>query len=340
MTHVRIVRKLARLTLDVDIPLAPGITAIVGPSGAGKSLLLDTIAGFERPDSGRILIDDAIVFDAATKVNLPQQRRRAGWIGQADSLFDKTVRKNLMFAALHWARLERHKRVAAMAERLELSTLMDAMPVTLTPRQKLSSAIGRALLAEPKLLLIDDRGIDEAQLASVRDTFSGPVLIVTADLDLCYAAANELILLEAGHIIQRGPAREVIENPASLQAARLLGFANIFPAEIVELDPGRDTSRLQCEGFELAAPYLPQRFKGDRVTVAIRAEDVRVHAGGIAGIANSVAADLAKVSERSRHVHLEFAGGFTAEIPLQHWAQQRDNRSWLVELPPASLRVF
>jgi molybdate transport system ATP-binding protein len=340
MTHIRIVRKLPRLTLDVDVSLTPGITGLAGPSGAGKSLLLDTIAGFECADSGRILIDDAIVFDGETKVNLSPQRRRAGWIGQADSLFDKTVKQNLMFAALHWARLERHKRVAEMAERFELAAVMDATPVALTPRLKLSCAIARALLAEPKLLLIDDRAIDEAQIAQIRDTFSGPVLCVTADLDLCYAGADELILIEAGRIVQRGPARDVIENPARIEAARLLGMANIFPAEIVELDPGRDTSRLACEGFFLTAPYLPQRFKGDRVTVAIRAEDVRVHAGGLGGVTNCVAAELTHVSERSRRVRLKFGGGFTAEIPREQWEKQRDNRNWQVEFPPAALRVF
>jgi molybdate transport system ATP-binding protein len=340
MTHARLVRRLPRLSLDVDIPLPAGVTALVGPWDAGKSLILDTIAGFERPDSGRILVDDAIVFDGGTNVNLPPRHRHVGWIGQAETLFDKTVKQNLLFAALHWARLERHKRVAGIAERFELAAVMDATPNALSPRQKLSCEIARALLAEPKLLLIDERGIDEAQIAQIREVFLGPVLTVTADLDLCYAAADELILIEAGHVVQRGPAGEVIENPESLEAARLLGFANIFPAEIIELDPGRDTSRLQCGAFELAGPYLPQHFKGDRVTIAVRSEDVRVHAGGIGGVSNPVSVDLVRVSERSRHVRLEFSGGFTASIPREQWEKQRENRSWQVEFPSAALRVF
>jgi molybdate transport system ATP-binding protein len=340
MTHARIGRKLPQLSLDVDIPLSPGVTALAGPCGAGKTLILDTIAGFERPDSGRILVEDAIVFDGATKVNLPPRRREVGWIGQSGTLFDKTVKQNLLFAALHWARLERHKRVAEMAERFELAPHLDAMPASLTPHQKLSCEIGRALLAEPKLLLIDEQGVDEAQIARIGDVFSGPVLLVTGDLDLCYAAADELVLLEAGRVVQRGPARQVIENPTSAESARLLGIANIFAAEILELDPGRDTSRLQCDGFELAAPYLPHHFKGDRVTVAVRADDVCVHSGGIAGVSNRVVVDLARVSERSRHVRLEFSRGFTAEISRDEWEKQRDNRSWQVELPSATLRVF
>jgi molybdate transport system ATP-binding protein len=340
MTNARIARKLPRLSLDVDFPLSAGVTALVGSSGAGKTLTLESIAGFERPDSGRILVDDAIVFDGATKIELSPRRRRVGWIGPADALFDKTVKQNLMFAALHWARLQRHKRVAETAERFELTAVMDCKPDALSPRQKLSCAIARALLAEPKLLLIDDRDIDEAQIAQIRKVFNGPVLIVISDLDLCYAAVDDLILLEAGHVVQRGSVRDVIENPTSVDAARLLHFANIFRAEIVELDPGRDSSRLQCDGFELVAPYLPQHFKGDRVTIAVRAEDVRVHASGIAGVSNRASVELLRVSERSRHVHLEFSGGFRAEIACEQWAQQRDNRSWQVEFPSAALRVF
>jgi molybdate transport system ATP-binding protein len=340
MTHARLSRKLGRISLDANIPLSNGVTALVGPSGAGKTFILDSFAGLETPGSGRILVEDAIVFDGATKVNLPPEKRRVGWIGRTDSLFDKTVKQNLMFAALRWARLERHKRVAEMAVRFELSDLLETRPPALSPRQKLSCEIARALLAEPKLLLIDDRGIDEAQIGHIRDVFSGSVLMVTSDLELCYAAVDELILIEAGRVVQRGPAREVIDGPESVEAARLLGFANIFQAEIVELDPGRNTSLLRCERLELSGPYLPQHFKGDRVLVAVRAEDVRVHTGGIAAGDNFVSAELRRVSERLRHVRLEFSGGFTAEIPRDQWAQQRDNRSWQVEFPSAAMRVL
>src|SRR6185369_8473826 len=110
--------------------------------------------------------------------------------------------------------------------------------------------------AEPRLLVIDERGIDQALLSQIASGFSGPVLVVCGDLDVCYAAASELILMESGRIVQRGAARETIENPASLDAARLLGFENIWPAEIAGLDPGRDTSLLRGASFELIAPYL------------------------------------------------------------------------------------
>jgi molybdate transport system ATP-binding protein len=341
MTHARLTRTLPRLPLQVEFSLPSGITAISGPAGAGKSLVLNLIAGFDRPDSGRILVEDALVFDGDTGVNLPPRFRQVGYVGSTDALFAQmTVKQNLMFAAQRWARLERHKRVAEMAERFQLVVVMDLKPAGLAALQALDCAVARALLAEPKVLLLEDRGADEALLEKVRSAFSGPVLVVTNDFDLCYAAADALILIDGGRIVQHGPARETIENPRSADAARLLGIANIFPAEIAGLDPGRNTSLLQCGGFELTAPYLPGHFKGDRVTVAVRAEDVRTHSGELERGTNYIRSALTCTTERPRSVRLEFANGIRAERTREQWVAQRDNRSWQVELPPQALRIF
>jgi molybdate transport system ATP-binding protein len=340
MTHANVVRQFGAFTLDIELSLPPGITALAGPAGAGKTLLLEILGGFTPADSGRILIDDALVFDAPTRVNLPPRRRRCAYIPARESLFPHmTVRKNLMFAANRWARLERHKRVAEMVERCELAGAIEKRPLEISPAERLRAEIARALMTEPKALLIDERGADESLFRLLPVVFDGPVLAVTRDLDLCYNAAA-LALLDAGKLLQRGPAREVIEHPESTAAARLLGFTNLFPATIAALDPGRNQSRLECEEFTLTAPYLKGHLKGDRVTAAIRAEDVRVHAGELEAGVNFLPAALQRVSERPRTVRLEFDRGIAAELPRELYARERDNRSWQVEFPPAALRVF
>ncbi len=337
MTHARVIRQ----TLDVDLPLPPGITALAGPPTAGKTLLLDIIAGFATADAGRILIDDAIVFDAASRVNLPARRRRCAYIPARESLFPHmTVRQNLMFAAGRWARLERHKRVAEMLDRFELSDAVEKFPRDIPPARRLRAEIARALMTEPRALLIDDRGPDESILRILPAAFNGATLLVTADFDLCYTVAAHLALLEAGRLVQRGAARDTIEHPESLEAARLLGIANLFPATISTLDPGRNQSRIECETFVLTAPYLKGHLKGDRVWVAIRAEDVRVHSGELEAGVNFIPSSLARTSERPRAICLEFAAGITAELPRESFERQKDNRSWQVEFPPAALRVF
>jgi hypothetical protein len=131
-----------------------------------------------------------------------------------------------------------------------------------------------------------------------------------------------------------------MERPESVEAARLAGISNLYPATVAALDPGRNQSRLECAGFALNGPYLKGHFKGDRVWVGIRAEDVRVHAGELEPDVNFVAVHLLRMMERPRTVRLEFAGGIAAEISREQYARQKDNKGWQVEFPPAALRVF
>jgi len=345
MTHARI----GSARLDIDLPLPDGITALFGPAGAGKTATLQAIAGFMRPERGRILIDDAIVFDGESGVNLAPRRRRCAWVGARDALLPHlTVRQNLLFAADRWARLERTRRAAEMLERFELADALEMRPRGLTPARRLRAEVARALMTEPKVLLVDDRDAegnagrvaDEALLRLVRGAFDGAVLWVTGNLDLCYSSADRLALVDLGRVVACGPARELMEYPESVEAARLVGISNLYPATIAALDPGRNQSRLECADFYLTGPYLKGHFKGDRVWVGIRAEDVRVHAGELEPGVNFVAVNLLRMTERPRTVRLEFAGGIAAEISREQYAMQKDNKGWQVQLPPAALRVF
>ena len=341
MTHARIGKKIPpALSLDVDFEIA-GLTALYGPAGAGKSLILEILAGFVAPDSGRILLDDVILFDAESRVNVAPRRRRCGYVAQRDSLFPHmTLRRNLLFAARSGPRLERSRRVAEMLERFELTPVAASRPREIEPAGALRGAVARALLASPKLLLLDDRGFDEALLRTIREAFSGPILLVTGDLDLCCAAADRLILLERGRILQNGAPRAVVDRPESVDAARLLGFANIFEGEIATLDPVRKSSLLEFTGFALTGPYIPGHFRGSRVCIAAFPSDLRVHSGEIERQPNAVAATLVRVSRGARVVRLEFSGGIRADVSNEEFERQKDNKSWQVEFPPPALRAL
>src|SRR5262249_1370930 len=111
----------AEFSLELEFQTAAGVTVLFGPSGAGKTLTLDSIAGFIKPDSGRILLDDQILFDGASGLNLPPRRRSCGYVFQNYALFPHmTLRANLLFAADRLPRLERHRRVNEILERFEL----------------------------------------------------------------------------------------------------------------------------------------------------------------------------------------------------------------------------
>jgi ABC-type sulfate/molybdate transport systems ATPase subunit len=178
----------------------------------------------------------------------------------------------------------------------------------------------------------------------VRDETSVPVLLAARDPETCFELAGNMLLLDAGRILQSGPPRKVLDQPVSVEAARLLGIRNLFPAEIVALDPGRDTSRLRLENFELTGRYLPGRLRGDRVWLCVEPGQLRAAPHDGSKLApNQVAARLERASEMPRAVRLEFAGGIVAEIARRDFEPQpkdNDNKDWLVEFPPHALRVL
>ena len=336
--------------LDLEIRASAGITVLFGPSGAGKTLTLEAIAGFVRPDSGRILLDDVILFDAASQVNVPPRRRHCGYVFQNYALFPHmTLRQNLLFAADRLRRLERHRRAGEMLERFQLAAVAGRRPHEVSGGEKQRCSIARALIGEPRLLLLDEpaRGLDAplrsslyTLLRQVRADFDIPILLVTHDLDEAFALGDNMLVIQDGRVVQSGPPRRVLDEPASADVARLLGVANLFQAEITALDPGRNTSRLNTGAFELAAPYLPGHFRGDRVWVSVRAEDLRVHRRDGVLPPNSFPAELVRIQERSQAVRLEFSGELFADVPREEFERQKDNQEWLVEIPPHALRII
>jgi molybdate transport system ATP-binding protein len=340
MIEARIGKKLPGFSLDVEFSFAPGVTALYGPSRAGKTLLLEMLAGFVAPDSGRILLDDALLFDAATRVHLPACGRGCAYVAARGALFPHmNLRRNLLFAARRSPRVERARRVAEMLERFQLTALAASRPRDLDPRDSLRAEAARALLASPKALLLDERGYGEPLLRLVRETFSGPILLVSGDLDSC-CAADSMVLLSAGSILQSGPPRAVLDRPESVDAARLLGIPNIFECVIAALDPGRGSSRLELPGFAIDGPYPPGHFRGDRVSVAVDPANLRVHSGELERRPNAVPAALVRAMPRARTVRLEFSGGVFVDVTNEEFERQKDNKAWQVEFPPQALRVL
>jgi ABC-type sulfate/molybdate transport systems ATPase subunit len=350
--------RLAARAVDVEFQAAPGITTLFGPAGAGKTFILDAIAGFAKPDGGRIILEDEILFDGASRVNLPPRRRHCGYVARNWALFPHmSLYDNLLFPLPGLARLERRRRVKEMLGRFGLEEAAPRRPHAVSAAQRLRATVARALIGEPRLLLVDEpaAGLDIAMRAEwhtvlrmVRDETSLPVLLAARDLDTCFELAGNMLLLDAGRILQSGPPRKIVDHPATAEAACLLGIRNLFPAEIVALDPGRNTSRLRLAGFdasfELTGQYLPGRLRGDRVWLCV--EPGRLHAApqdGARPSMNQVSVRLERAFQTPVAVRLEFAGGIVAEISRPEFETHKDsgdNKEWLVEFPPDALRVL
>src|ERR1700730_1325490 len=305
----------AGFSLDVEFQAEAGVTIFFGPSGSGKTLVLESIAGFVKPDEGRILLDDEILFDGAAGVHLAPQARHCGYVFQNYALFPHmTLRQNLEFAAERRPRLERHRRVNEMLEKFRLGESAGRRPHEVSGGQRQRCSIARALIGAPKLLLFDEpaTGLDAplrtefyGVLRQVQEEFKTPMLLVTHSLDECFELGEEMLVMRDGKIVQSGTPREILDKPANLEVARLLGAFNLLGGEIRTLDPGRNTSRIQVGEFEIEGPYFPGHLKGDRVTLCVRPEQLTATARNGKPGPNQIPAVLLRTVERPHGLRLE-----------------------------------
>ena len=337
-------------TLDIDFEAASGVTVLFGPSGSGKTLTLDSIAGFVHPDEGRILLDDEILFDSAAGVRVPARSRHCGYVFQSYALFPHmTLRRNLEFAAARRPRLERHRKVTEILDRFGLADVSGRRPHEVSSGEKQRCSIARALIGAPKLLLLDEpaRGLDAplrlemySVLRQVQEEFRTPILLVTHDLDECFQLGDRMLVLRDGKLIQSGTPREVLDRPANLEVAKLLGQFNLLHAEIRTLDPGNNSSVIRIGESEFAGPYFPGRLRGDRVWLFILPERLRALPRDGRPGPNQIAAELAGVAERPRTIRLEFEGGISVEMPRAEFERNKDNKDWVIEFPSDSLGIL
>jgi molybdate transport system ATP-binding protein len=346
MIRAQMVKRFDEFTLDVTIQADAGVTVLFGPSGAGKTLTLDCLAGFVACDAGRVLLDDRLLFDAAARVNLPPQQRHCGYVFQDHALFPHmTVRQNLLFAAERLPGLERHRRVAETMERFRIIEFAARLPHQLSGGQKQRCSVARSLIGQPRMLLLDEpaQGLDLLLrnelyeiVRQVRSEYKIPILLVTHDLAECFELGDMMLVLQAGKVLQTGAPITVYERPVSADVARLLGIANLFEAEVLALDPGRDTSRLRVMGNELIGPYLPGRLIGDRVRICVPASGLRVSSG--AG-QNCIPARLISITELPDTVRLRFAPEMTMEIPRAQYDPHDRFVEWSIEIPASAIRA-
>ncbi len=206
---------LAHFTLEVDATLAGRVTAIFGASGAGKTTLLEIIAGLRAPAAGRVTVGGVPLTDVAARTFVPAERRAVGYVPQEGALFPHlSVRRNLLYGCPAQADAPAGLNLAHVTEVLEIARLEDRVIGTLSGGEKQRVALGRALLASPRLLLLDEplAGLDAPlrerllpYLARVRDEFAIPMLYVTHSPDEVMALCDDVLVLDQGRVVRRGP---------------------------------------------------------------------------------------------------------------------------------------
>ncbi|MEY8388630.1 ATP-binding cassette domain-containing protein [Oscillospiraceae bacterium 38-13] len=235
---VRVQKRYGDFRLDVDFT-AEGALALLGASGCGKSAALKCIAGIDRPDRGRIVLDGQVLFDSEAGINLPPQKRRMGFLFQDYALFPgMTVERNIAVCLGSVEKARRRERTAELMRRFRLEGLEGLYPRQLSGGQRQRAALARILAAEPRVLLLDEpfSALDsflkrqlEQELREVLDQFSGPVLWVSHDRGEACRNCPRVCVLEAGRSSPVMDMAELMTNPVTVGAARLSGCENFVP---------------------------------------------------------------------------------------------------------------
>ena len=239
---VDIRKRLGAFSLDVSFTSddATETLALLGASGSGKSVALKCIAGTERPDEGRIVLNDRVLFDSAAGVDVSVRERRVGYLFQSYALFPTmTVEQNVVAGVRSGSRAERLARAHEQVRAFRLDGLERLRPAQLSGGQQQRCALARIMANGPELLLLDEpfSALDgylrwqlELELADTLRAFPGGVVFVTHSRDEVYRMCDRVCVLTNGHSGRTVPTRELFDAPATLAEAVMSGCKNVSAA--------------------------------------------------------------------------------------------------------------
>jgi molybdate transport system ATP-binding protein len=341
--EVDILKCYGQFTLDVSFRAGNEILALLGASGCGKSLTLKCIAGIERPDEGRIVLDGRVLFDSKAKVDLPPQKRRAGYLFQQYALFPHmTVEQNVAAGVR-----DKSRRADVVSEKLaamRLESMRKKLPAQISGGEQQRVALARILASEPEILMLDEplSALDdylkwqvELELADAMAAFGGTAIYVSHSRDEVYRLCDTVCVLNKGKSEPRQAVGELFSAPATLTACRLSGCKNFSRAERV------DDHHVYAQDWGTALA-VARRVPEDCAYVGIRAHYVcRVEGPG----ENAVPCVVGRVIEDmfSTVVMLNTPGGakgfsqLRIETDKRDWDKLAGNRSFWAFLPPEAL---
>lgn len=330
--------------LDVRRQLSERVTGVLGRSGAGKTSLLQLIAGLVHPSEGRIVVDGEVLFDSRRGICLPAHRRRVGMVFQEPRLFPHLkVRANLGFGERWAPAVGRPLTFEQVVALLELEPLLERRPAALSGGERQRVALGRALLAAPRLLLLDEplTGLDPQLRQKVLRFLQRalhasqiPALYVSHRLEELLQLSHELLVLERGRVVACGPWQDLAVDGAFLRHSGAQGLTNLWAMHIAGIEVRGGCTLLRPPGRPeplLRAPLcaLPE---GCAVSVALRPEDVALSREQVrqVSIQNQLPGRVVRLAEEQGRVLAELDVGFPLLAEIS--ARARDQ----LDLKPGS----
>lgn len=282
---VDVFARFGTFALEARFTTRGGLTALFGPSGSGKTSLMELIGGIRRPTSGRIMLGETVLSDTSARRFLPPHRRRIGWVFQEARLFPHlTGRQNLTYGRFFTPRAERRADFDRIVDMLDIAPLLDRRPAYFSGGEKSRVAIGRALLASPRLLLMDEplAALDEARKADIlpyierlRDSGDIEILYVTHALSEVVRLANDVVLLAGGRIVAFGDPTEQLARFDLGAAIEPAEAGAVIVADVTDAPPAFGLIELRARAGMLFVPAAA-RHRSGRVRLRIKARDVLI----------------------------------------------------------------
>ena len=318
MIDVDVEQRLGTFRLAVRFAAEAPIVGLFGRSGAGKTSVINAIAGITKPARGHVRIDGVCLFDAAKNIDLPPEARRVGYVFQDPLLFPHMdVEANLRYGLRQRSSTERFIDEARVVELLGLGPLLRRPPKTLSGGERQRVSIGRALLAQPRILLMDEplAALDVPRKTEIldyierlRDELTIPIVYVSHSVPEITRLADTVALISEGTCLAVGHVDDVMGRLDLKPATGRYEAGSLLETRVAAQDAADHLTILSFDGGELVVPRLDVAI-GDRVRARIRSRDVSLATQRPAGISI-----LNVLSGRVRAIDAE--AGPIAEVQL------------------------
>lgn len=283
--QVDIRRRLGAFSLDATFETGGRLTALFGPSGSGKTTLVNLIGGLLHPDGGRIVADGRVLADTAAHVFVPKHKRRIGYVFQDARLFPHmTVGQNLRYGRFFTPAPERYSDMDDVVELLGIGHLLDRTPGSLSGGEKQRVAIGRALLASPRLILMDEplASLDNRRKAEImpyierlRDETKIPIVYVSHSVAEVAQLATDIVVLDEGKVAASGSTSEILQRLDLLSDDERSEGGAVLDMRVAGRDESFRMATLVSPAGEIHVAGLDAET-GATVRIRIRARDVIV----------------------------------------------------------------
>ena len=283
MLQVAVLKQRDGFTLRAQFAVpTPGIVALFGRSGCGKTTLVNVISGLLEADEARISLDDVVLTDTRAGTAVPVERRRIGYVFQDARLFPHfTVRGNLRYGLkrAHGNQVIAFEEVVAL---LGLEHLLDRRPHQLSGGERQRVGLGRALLSQPRLLLLDEplASLDTARreevlpyLEALRDRLSLPMVYVSHQFEEVLQLATHVVLLDAGQVVAQGNLNELSLRPELRQIVGPDAVGSVLDGVVTRADPSNGLADLQIGAGTLHVS-LKGTTPGTRIRIQLLARDI------------------------------------------------------------------